>query len=105
MSASLPLRVALLAAALASTSAFAGPGGALAARPAGRLAAPRMLAPAPLPLPAAAATAAPATALLVADVLDTLQGFAGSPLLLLVPIGAGTLVASIIIYLLVKSAG
>ncbi len=54
--------------------------------------------------PAAAGAGLPTSAVL-ADVLDVVQGFADSPLILLVPIGAGTLVASIIIAILVKSAG
>lgn len=37
--------------------------------------------------------------------LDVLQGFADSPAILLIPIGAGATVASIIIFILVKSAG
>jgi len=39
-----------------------------------------------------------------ADVFEVLAGIANSPLILLVPIGAGTLVASIIIFILVKSS-
>jgi len=54
---------------------------------------------------AAAATAALPASVLVGDIADVLQGFAGSPLILLVPMGAGALVASIIIFILVKSAG
>ena len=37
--------------------------------------------------------------------LDFLAAFANSPFILLVPIGAGALVAGIIIFILVKSAG
>jgi hypothetical protein len=43
--------------------------------------------------------------MLVASAFDTIVGLAQSPLILLVPIGAGTLVAAGIIYILVKSAG
>lgn len=42
---------------------------------------------------------------LVADVIEFFQAFADSPFILLIPIGAGAAVASIIIYILVKSAG
>ena len=52
-----------------------------------------------------AATAALPSSLLLSDAFDMISGFAGSPLILLLPIGAGTLVASIIIFILVKSAG
>ena len=45
------------------------------------------------------------SAALVADVFDGLSSIADSPLILLVPIGGGTLVAMVIIYILVKSAG
>ena len=45
------------------------------------------------------------SSVLVADIIDFFQGFAGSPFILLVPIGAGALVAAIIISILVKSAG
>lgn len=41
----------------------------------------------------------------VGDFSGALSGFAGSPLILLLPIGAGTLIASIIIFILVKAAG
>ena len=41
----------------------------------------------------------------ISDAFDLISGFANSPLILLVPIGAGTLVAAIIIYVLVKAAG
>mmetsp|Transcript_14061 Transcript_14061/g.23317 ORF Transcript_14061/g.23317 Transcript_14061/m.23317 type:complete len:110 (+) Transcript_14061:66-395(+) len=43
--------------------------------------------------------------ILLADVIDAIAGFADSPLILLLPIGAGTLVACVIIFILVKSAG
>ena len=57
------------------------------------------------PLDAAASVSASLpSSVLVSDVFDGLQGFATSPLILLVPIGAGTLVAALIIYVLVKSA-
>ena len=75
-----------------------------------RSATPAMLAPIPLAgasapsFAAAAATAVPAS-LLVADVFDAISGFANSPAVLLIPIGAGSLVAAAIIYVLVKSAG
>ena len=74
-----------------------------------RTASPTMLlSPAPLDaldvVTASASTALPAT-LLLSDVVEQLQGFGGSPLILLLPIGVGTLVASGIIYVLVKSAG
>jgi len=51
-----------------------------------------------------------APSMLLADSLDAadafqfLAGLANSPLILLVPIGAGTVVASIIIFILVKSS-
>ncbi|KAL1523658.1 hypothetical protein AB1Y20_018593 [Prymnesium parvum] len=45
------------------------------------------------------------TTLLGEGVFDLLQDFAGSPAILLVPIGAGLLVASVIIFILVKAAG
>jgi hypothetical protein len=38
-------------------------------------------------------------------VFDAISGFANSPAVLLIPIGAGSLVAAAIIYVLVKSAG
>ena len=56
-------------------------------------------------LPLDAAAFAFPTSLLLSDVFDGLQSFAASPAILLVPIGAGTLVAMAIIYVLVKSAG
>ena len=65
-----------------------------------RAAATSMLAPVPLD----AAASLPST-LLLSDTLDALQGFVGSPLILLIPIGAGSLVAAGIIWVLVKSAG
>ena len=43
--------------------------------------------------------------LLSEGVFDLLQGFAGSPAILLVPITGGLVVASGIIFILVKSAG
>ena len=47
----------------------------------------------------------PLPSVLVAEgVFDLIEGFAGSPLVLLVPIGAGTLVAFGVIFVLVKSA-
>ena len=55
-------------------------------------------------LAASFATSLP-SAVLLSDAVDTLQGFAMNPLILLLPIGAGTLVAAGIIYILVKSAG
>jgi hypothetical protein len=45
---------------------------------------------------------------MVADVstaFDFLKDFGSSPLILLIPIGAGTVVALIVIYILVRSAG
>uniref|UniRef100_A0A6T7FYM7 Uncharacterized protein n=1 Tax=Coccolithus braarudii TaxID=221442 RepID=A0A6T7FYM7_9EUKA len=42
---------------------------------------------------------------LTSDIIDALAGFANSPAILLIPIGAGTVVASLIILILVKSAG
>ena len=53
---------------------------------------------------AAALTTLPST-LLADSPLDFLVGFDTSPLILLVPIGAGSLVAAAIIWVLVKSAG
>ena len=78
-----------------------------ARRAVARAAAPTMLVPEALaPLDAAASVSASLpSSVLVSDVFDGLQGFATSPLILLVPIGAGTLVAALIIYVLVKSAG
>jgi hypothetical protein len=72
---------------------------------------PSMLAPELLDaaMPQNAATTATAVSLpatiLVSDIIDTLQGFANSPLILLIPIGAGLAVASVIIFILVKAAG
>ena len=51
-----------------------------------------------------AAASLPST-LLLSDAVDAISGFATNPLILLVPISAGGIVASIIIYILVKSAG
>ena len=82
-------------------------------RSATRYAAPRRASPACMVVPdvtgstaipaAVAVVAAPSV--LVADAFDLIAGFANSPLVLLVPIGAGSLVAAAIIYILVKSAG
>ena len=72
-----------------------------------RAAAPNMLVPPPALDVAATsftATALPAT-LLLGDAFDALQGVSGSPVILLLPIGAGSLVAAAIIYILVKAAG
>ncbi len=55
-------------------------------------------------LPALQTVDLPST-VLVADLIDIVQGFADSPLILLIPIGAGAAVAGIIMYVLVKSAG
>ena len=44
------------------------------------------------------------SALVAEGIFDVLEGFVGSPLILLVPIGAGSLVAFGIIFVLVKSA-
>ena len=66
---------------------------------------------APLPPHEAAAVALSTSlpsSLLLSDVASTLEGLNSldkNPLILLVPIGAGTVVAGIIIYILVKSAG
>ena len=46
-----------------------------------------------------------AEVLLLGAVAQGVAGFATNPLILLLPIGAGTLVAAIIIFILVKSAG
>lgn len=54
---------------------------------------------------AASAAAVLPSSLLIADIVDTISGVANSPLVLLIPIGGGSLVAAIIIYILVKSAG
>jgi len=43
--------------------------------------------------------------LLAADLIEVFQGFADSPAILLIPIGAGALVAALIVTVLVKSAG
>ena len=71
-------------------------------------AAPAMSAPLALATQLAATPisgALPLPSVLVAEgVFDLIEGFAGSPLVLLVPIGAGTLVAFGIIFVLVKSA-
>ena len=72
-----------------------------------RATAPAMLLPEALPtldVAASLPSSLPST-VLVADLVDAISGFASSPLILLVPIGAGTLVAAAIIYVLVKSAG
>mgnify|MGYP004388443201 CR=1 FL=1 len=45
------------------------------------------------------------TSLLTSDAFDAIAGFADSPAILLLPIGGGILVASLIILILVKSAG
>ena len=44
------------------------------------------------------------SALVAEGIFDVIEGFVGSPLVLLVPIGAGSLVAFGIIFVLVKSA-
>lgn len=54
---------------------------------------------------AAALTTLPSTLLADDNPLSFLVGFDTNPLILLLPIGAGTLVASAIIWVLVKSAG
>ena len=41
----------------------------------------------------------------VADIVDNVAAFAGSPAILLLPIGAGAVVAGLIIFVLVKAAG
>ena len=48
--------------------------------------------------------AAQLPSVLLADPLDILIGFANSPVVLLIPIVAGALVASLIIWFLIKSA-
>lgn len=53
---------------------------------------------------ATSAASLPAS-LLLSEALDGLQGFATNPLILLLPIGGGTIVAGLIIFVLVKSAG
>jgi hypothetical protein len=59
----------------------------------------------PALLDAATTASSMPSSLLIGDVLESIAGFATSPLVLLLPIGAGSLVAAIIIYILVKSAG
>ena len=62
------------------------------------------MATAPFQSAAAALTTLPST--LIADSpLDFLSGLDTSPLILLLPIGAGSLVAAAIIFVLVKAAG
>jgi hypothetical protein len=104
------LVVCLAAAFLGCATAFVQPA-RLACAPTAASRAPgaSMLAPVdPLPLLDAAATSAaasmPAT-MLLGDAFDALSGFLGSPAILLIPIGAGSLVASLIIWVLVKAAG
>ena len=41
----------------------------------------------------------------VADIVDNVAAFADSPAILLLPIGAGAVVAGLIIFVLVKAAG
>ena len=60
---------------------------------AAQLAAPHNVAELPMP-----------SLLLGEGIFDVLAGIAGSPIILLIPIGAGTLVALGIIWVLVKSA-
>ena len=67
-----------------------------------------MLAPLPPHEAAIALSTSLPSSLLLSDVASTLEGLNSldkNPLILLVPIGAGTVVAGIIIYILVKSAG
>lgn len=79
--------------------------------PCTRCAAPRVAAPSmlltelPLDVAAASVSASLPSTVLVSEVFDSLQGFAGSPAILLLPIGVGSLVAAGIIFVLVKSAG
>lgn len=46
-----------------------------------------------------------ASTVVVADIIDQVAAFADSPFILILPIGGGALVASLIILILVKSAG
>ena len=58
------------------------------------------------PVGAAVSTSLDNTSLQLSEgAFDLLQAFAGSPAILLVPIGGGLVIASIIIFILVKSAG
>ena len=59
----------------------------------------------PLESAATALTSLPSTLLADSSPLDFLVGFDTNPLILLVPMGAGSLVAALIIFILVKSAG
>jgi len=81
-------------AALSRRAAHAGPAMVAAEPLAAQLAVPP-LAGAELPLP---------SLLLGEGLFDLLAGLAGTPLILLIPIGAGSLVAFGIIFILVKSA-
>ena len=54
---------------------------------------------------ATACASFPSTLLADSSPLDFLIGFDTNPLILLVPMGAGSLVAALIIFVLVKSAG
>jgi len=54
---------------------------------------------------ASALTSLPTTLLADSSPLDFLVAFANSPAILLLPIGAGSVVAGLIIFVLVKSAG
>ena len=53
----------------------------------------------------AASSAVQTSTVLIGDAFDIISGFANSPAVLLVPIGAGSLVAGLIIFILVKAAG
>jgi hypothetical protein len=102
----------LLASAIACADAFvAQPAARLPSRAshAARKLKPTMLAPEWLDaLPQtdpAAALSLPSTVAISDIITDVAANIPDSPLILLVPIGGGLLVASIIIYILVKSAG
>ena len=102
------LHLVLLACLAAGTHAFLVQPAQLARSrpaPASRTSAPAMVVPPMVDETLSTAVAALPSTVMLSDVMDAVAGFAGSPLILLVPIGAGTLVACGIIFVLVKAAG
>ena len=101
----LPRRALLLCFIAVAHAAFVAPPTRLpCVRSATPRAAPAVSMVVPPPPLVDAAASLPST-LLLSDAVDAISSFATNPLILLVPISAGGIVASIIIYILVKSAG